>query len=228
MQRRLKNAPGAVGGVLPPRHRVVAAGASHSRKRGPLHIIDYNRSVKAHAATCARLKARDEKAQRDAKTLAEAVAEVERERTSRTRRKARGRYCGARATAWSARVRAALLIYGVFDFPAMLARARGDRSAEMMARGYLAGAYPAMLIDPRVSPLSAVRPGALPKSFIICGAADPLLPDSKAMGEALRSADIAHELHVLGEMPHGFLQMGMLSGCAEGLRLMFDFLGRTL
>ncbi len=124
--------------------------------------------------------------------------------------------------------RAALLIYGVFDFPAVLARARGDRSAEMMARAYLDGAYPAMLRDPRVSPLAAVRPAALPPSFIICGGADPLLPDSKAMSEALGGADIAHELHVLGEMPHGFLQMGMLSGCADGLGRMFDFLGRTL
>ncbi len=72
-------------------------------------MIDHNRARKAHAATCERLKARAERAERDdartraeleerlsraleraAKELAEAVAELERERTSRTRRKARG------------------------------------------------------------------------------------------------------------------------------------------
>jgi acetyl esterase/lipase len=58
------------------------------------------------------------------------------------------------------------------------------------------------------------------------GGADPLVPESKAMAEAMQRADIRHELKIIEEMPHGFLQMGMLSGCAEGLAITSDFLKR--
>ena len=48
------------------------------------------------------------------------------------------------------------------------------------------------------------------------------------MAEALRRAEMPHELHVLEDMPHAFMQMWMLSGCVEGQRLMFNFLKRHL
>jgi acetyl esterase len=124
--------------------------------------------------------------------------------------------------------RAALLIYGVYDTAATLARGGNDASLEMMLKAYAAGGYPALLEDPRLSPLKAIRPGTLPPSFVICGTADALLPESKNIAEALGRADIRHEAHLLEEMPHGFLQMGMLSGCDQGLKLMFDFLRRTV
>ncbi len=124
--------------------------------------------------------------------------------------------------------RAALLIYGVYDTAATLARGGNDASLEMMLKAYAAGGYPALLEDPRLSPLKAIRPGTLPPSFVICGTADTLLPESKNIAEAFKRADIRHEAHLLEEMPHGFLQMGMLSGCDQGLKLMFDFLRRTV
>jgi acetyl esterase/lipase len=125
--------------------------------------------------------------------------------------------------------RAALLIYGVYDFPAVIARAGNEMGIDGMARAYAGGApYPAILDDPRVSPLRAVKPGALPPSFVVVGSADPLLPESQSMAAALKRADIKHELHVFDEMPHGFLQMSILSDCLEAQRRMFDFLRRTL
>ncbi|MGH7864378.1 MAG: alpha/beta hydrolase, partial [Candidatus Binataceae bacterium] len=124
--------------------------------------------------------------------------------------------------------RAALLIYGVYDMGATLARSGSDPSLEMMLKAYAANGYPALLDDPRLSPLKAIRAGTLPPSFVICGSADTLLPESKNIAEALKRSDIRHEVHLLDEMPHGFLQMGMLSGCDEGLKLMFDFLRRTV
>ncbi len=127
-----------------------------------------------------------------------------------------------------ARPRAALLIYGVYDFPATLARSKDAPAFEDMAKAYAGSGYPAVLNDPRVSPLKAVKPGALPPSFVVCGAADPLLPESRAIAQALGSADIRHELHVFDDMPHGFLQMTNLSGCLEAQRRMFEFLRRTL
>jgi acetyl esterase len=127
-----------------------------------------------------------------------------------------------------AKPRAALLIYGVYDFPAMLARSKDALALEDMAKAYAGSGYPKILGDPRFSPLGAVKPGALPPSFVVCGAADPLLPDSRAIADALARADIRHELHIFDDMPHGFLQMTNLSGCVEAQRRMFDFLRRTL
>src|SRR5271170_558126 len=99
---------------------------------------------------------------------------------------------------------------------------------EGMVKAYAGKGYPANLEDPRVSPLRAVKPGALPPSFIICGTADTLLPETHSMAAALKRADIRHEVSILEEMPHGFLQMDVLSGCKQGLDQMFDFLRRTI
>ena len=97
-----------------------------------------------------------------------------------------------------------------------------------IAPSYLGNDYSAIVDDPRVSPIWGVRPGSMPPSFIICGTADPLVAQSQALAEALKSADTRHELHVIDSMPHAFMQMEPLPGCAEGHRLMFDFLKRAV
>jgi len=122
--------------------------------------------------------------------------------------------------------RAGALIYGVFDFPALLERTKNAPALEGMTRAYLGSQYPTALTDPRVSPLRGVKQGALPPCFVICGTADDLLPESKAMAEALRRANIESELHLMEEMPHAFMQMNELSACREGLKSMFAFLHR--
>jgi acetyl esterase len=126
-----------------------------------------------------------------------------------------------------AKPKAALLIYGVYDFPATIKREKAG-SIDGMVKAYAGAGYPAILEDPRVSPLRAVKPGALPPSFVICGTADPLLPETHSMADALKRADIRHEVVILEDMPHGFLQFSVLSGCKQGLDQMFDFLRRTI
>jgi acetyl esterase len=126
-----------------------------------------------------------------------------------------------------AKPKAALLIYGVYDFPATMKREQAG-SIDGMVKAYAGAGYPAILEDPRVSPLRAAKPGALPPSFVICGTADPLLPETHAMADALKRADIRHEVVILEDMPHGFLQFSVLSGCKQGLDQMFDFLRRTI
>jgi acetyl esterase len=126
-----------------------------------------------------------------------------------------------------AKPKAALLIYGVYDFPATMKREQAG-SVDGMVKAYAGAGYPAILEDPRVSPLRAVKPGALPPSFVICGTADPLLPETHALADALKRADIRHEVAILEDMPHGFLQFSVLSGCKQGLDKMFDFLRRTI
>ncbi len=124
------------------------------------------------------------------------------------------------------RFKAAILIYGAFDFAGLVKMA--PEAAEPLAKAYLGGNYPALLDDPRVSPIRAIKAGAMPPSFIIGGAADGIVGESRMMAEAMNRAGIENELHVLDDMPHGFMQMNELSGCREGLRLMFDFLRRRV
>ncbi len=124
------------------------------------------------------------------------------------------------------RFKAGVLIYGLFDVPAVLRRSDKSMNLDMMARAYLAGGYPALLNDPRVSPLNAVKAGAMPPQFIICGDDDPLLPESHAMAEACRNVGIEHELHIVPDMPHGYIQVWMLSAANDSLRKLFDFLHR--
>ena len=115
-----------------------------------------------------------------------------------------------------AKPKAALLIYGVFDFPAVIKREKDTAAFDGMVKAYAGAGYPAILEDPRVSPLRAVKPGALPPSFIICGTVDTLPPETHSMANALKRADIRHEVAIFDEMPHGFLQMDVLSGCKQG------------
>lgn len=124
------------------------------------------------------------------------------------------------------KLRAGVLIYGVFDFAELIERSPNPAAAEAMARVYCGGHYPAALRDPRVSPLRAVKPGALAPCFVICGTADALLPQSRSMAAALGQAGIEHEMHEIGEMPHAFMMMDALAACREGHRLMFDFIRR--
>jgi acetyl esterase len=123
-------------------------------------------------------------------------------------------------------VKAAILIYGAFDFEGLVRIAK--EAAEPLARAYLGNNYPALLNDPRVSPIRAIKPGAMPPSFIIAGTADGIVGESRTIAEAMNRAGIENELHIIDDMPHAFMQMTELSACREGLRLMFDFLRRDV
>ena len=120
--------------------------------------------------------------------------------------------------------KAAILIYGAFDFAGLVAMAK--EAAEPLAKAYLGNNYPAALTDPRVSPIRAIKPGAMPPSFIVAGAADGIVGESRTMSDAMNRAGIENELHILEDMPHAFMQMTELAACREGLRLMFDFMRR--
>jgi acetyl esterase len=117
--------------------------------------------------------------------------------------------------------RAALLIYGVFDFVA--SAERGGAGFEGLARAYLGAGFPAFLADPRVTPLRGVT-SKFPPAFLIVGSADALLPESLAMAEALKTAGVPHELCVAKDMIHAFMQFEMLEECHQGLAEMFAFL----
>jgi acetyl esterase len=139
----------------------------------------------------------------------------------------------------AARPKAALLLYGVYDFgmfsgelPAYAtatreARALGRELVEMMVAAYLGKARSeAVLRDPRISPLFAAE--KLPPCHVVVGSADELAPQSEALVKALAAAGVPHEHFVDMGMPHGYAQMEFLAGARPALERMLAFLRRTL
>ena len=131
--------------------------------------------------------------------------------------------------------KAALLIYGVFDFasfgdiPEELAAGplaeMGEKMIEMMVGAYLGVERdPALLADPRVSPVHAAH--RLPPSHVVVGTADPLVRQAEALAKALAAAGVPHEHHVEPGMPHGYVQMEFLAPARPAIDRMVDFLRR--
>jgi acetyl esterase len=137
-----------------------------------------------------------------------------------------------------ARPRAALLIYGVFDFGmlgdvSLLAGGDPQTSAvagemvEMMVGAYLGRQRDAALLrDPRVSPLTAAS--RLPPTHVVVGGDDPLATQAEALVKALAAAGVPHEHWVDEGMPHGYAQMEFLPAALPAIQRMVRFLGRHL
>jgi acetyl esterase len=139
----------------------------------------------------------------------------------------------------AARPKAALLIYGVFDFgmfqgdlPAFSSASRdaiaiGRELVEMMVGAYLGKTRSeAVLRDPRVSPLYAAE--RLPPSHVVVGSADDLAPQSEALVKALAKAGVPHEHFVDADMPHGYAQLEMLPAARPAIDRMVAFLRKHL
>jgi acetyl esterase len=136
-------------------------------------------------------------------------------------------------------IRAALLIYGVFDFaklggssPAQLEAnpalaEAGERMVALMVDAYLgAERSPSLLYDPRVSPIHGAE--KLPPSHILCGTGDPLHAQTQSLAEALARAGVDHEVASVEGMPHGFVQMEFLPPARQAIDRMVAFLDARL
>ena len=130
--------------------------------------------------------------------------------------------------------RAAVLPYGVYDFPAMLALPDDSpfvngRAFAWQAEDYLgAAADEAALRSPSVSPRFSPRLAGYPPTFLTVGTHDPLLPQSRDFAEALRGAGVETELQVLEGATHAFLQIEEHPAARKGLDAIAAFLARTL
>lgn len=128
----------------------------------------------------------------------------------------------------AAPIRAAALLYGIYDFAAALpVLAPLVGGAEAGTQQYVPESLlPGLGDDPRLNPLRAVD--RLPPRWLGVGSEDPLLPESEALAEVLRRLDRPHELHVAAGAPHSFLQMPFHAACAPGLDSAAAFLHRHL
>ena len=71
--------------------------------------------------------------------------------------------------------------------------------------------------------MRAVKAG-MPPQYILCGTADFLLQESKSMSEACKAAGVEYQLDIVPEMPHGFIQIWMLSPAGAAQKRMFEFM----
>ena len=142
----------------------------------------------------------------------------------------------------AARPKAALLIYGVFDFAALgegglvpaEARAADPRAleigremVEMMVGAYLGSeGREGLMRDARVSPIAAAA--TLPPCHVVVGSADPLAVQAEALVKALAAAGVPHEHFVDAGMPHGYAQMEFLPAARPAIARMVEFLRRNV
>jgi acetyl esterase len=134
-----------------------------------------------------------------------------------------------------ARPCAALLIYGAFDLATLAAQTEGaapqagalveigQDMLDLMVGSYLGDSPgPALLADPRVSPLHAAD--RLPPCHVVVGGADPLAAQAEALARALARAGVLHEHVVDAGMPHGYAQMEFLPPARTAIDRMIAFL----
>ena len=130
--------------------------------------------------------------------------------------------------------RAAVLPYGVYDFPAMFALPEdvpfvNGRTFAWQCEDYLGpGADEELLASPAVSPRCSPHLGSYPPVFMTAGTHDPLLAQSLDFERALKAAGIDTEMHTFEGATHAFLQIEAVAAASEGLEAIVAFLGRTL
>lgn len=130
--------------------------------------------------------------------------------------------------------RAAVLPYGVYDFPAMLelpddAPFVNGRIFVWQVEDYL-GVAPddPKLASPAVSPRFSSLLASYPPVFMTAGTRDPLLQQSLDFAESLRAAGVETRVLVCEDATHAFLQIEEVAAAAEGLEAIVGFLGRNL
>jgi acetyl esterase len=133
-----------------------------------------------------------------------------------------------------ARPKAAVLIYGVFDFATIGEGAMpgipadgpladlGRQMIELMVSSYLGTPNERLAADPRVSPLHAAH--RLPPSHVVVGSADPLAAQAEALVKTLSRAGVRHEYFVDAGMPHGYFQMEFLAPARPAIERAIGFL----
>ncbi|HSM64737.1 MAG TPA: alpha/beta hydrolase fold domain-containing protein [Ilumatobacteraceae bacterium] len=103
-------------------------------------------------------------------------------------------------------VAAALLLYGVFDYPTMN-QSPGSNAGfveVLFNRGYLGPSFLTVGLESLASPARSARLAGFPSTYLSCGSLDSLLGQSLVMAERLAAADVDVTLSVPGGLDHSF------------------------
>jgi acetyl esterase len=106
-------------------------------------------------------------------------------------------------------LRAALLLYGVYDYhralPTLTALTGGPDAETQL---YLEPAlFDVLRGDPRLSPGGAGSLAGFPPCWLTVGERDPLREETEALAASLAAAGVAHRVHLAPDAPHGYLQL---------------------
>jgi acetyl esterase len=111
----------------------------------------------------------------------------------------------------SVNICAALLIYGVFDFPLLFAEPGKNAGAGTIETtwnlAYLGPNFVSIHRNPLVSPAYWSRIAEFPPTYLTCGARDALLPQTLNMVKVLTGADVPTTVSIVGDADHGFLMI---------------------
>jgi acetyl esterase len=114
-------------------------------------------------------------------------------------------------TGVSTAIGAALLIYGVFDFPLLFAEPGKNAGAGTIETtwnlAYLGPNFVSVHRNPLVSPAYWSGIARFPPAYLTCGARDALLPQTLRMTRVLTGADVHTTVSIVSDTDHGFLMM---------------------
>jgi acetyl esterase len=125
-------------------------------------------------------------------------------------------------------LRGALLLYGVFDLPGVLAEPLTNAGlAEISTLAYLGTGFTKRWRDPLVSPFYADVAG-FPPCYVSCGDEDSLLSQSLAMARKLHLANVPLTVSVVQGADHGFVYLEhVLPGATPEVERILDWLEAT-
>jgi acetyl esterase len=123
----------------------------------------------------------------------------------------------------------AVLLYGVFDLPGVLAQPLTNSGVvEIATLAYLGVNFTRLQHDPRVSPINADLAG-FPPCYISCGDEDSLLGQSLAMANALHLSNVPITLSVPQGADHAFVYLEHRLECATPeVERIIDWLNTTM
>ena len=132
-------------------------------------------------------------------------------------------------------VKAAILLYGLFDVKDAIDRIPDEGgilsrcSINLMLESYLGKNFEddSIAKNPEVSPIHGVSE-KFPPSLIMAGKLDPLYCQSERFADLCQKHGVEHELHLVENVPHGFLQMDMFPGYRDSLTAIIKFLDKFL
>jgi acetyl esterase len=128
--------------------------------------------------------------------------------------------------------RAALLLYGAFDFQRRLTEPPSSPgTTEIMANlAYLGPHFLAKHENPLVSPARAPNLDRFPPAYLCCGAWDSVLPQSLLMAGLLARAGVAVTASIVPNADHEFLQLpeDVFPGVDAEWERIFGWLAREL
>lgn len=123
-------------------------------------------------------------------------------------------------------IKAAALVYGVFDIMDVPTspEVHADGFSDELRRSYLGESHLHLLKDPRVSPIYGAN--RLPPTIIAVGTDDPAYGQSTQLAEALLKEGVEHEVLVVQDYPHAFLQVETLPETLSAFAAIASFLAK--